>query len=176
MARAEQAFLEAERAKREAAELRRRREQDLDRLAKALDQIADTRRTADGVVMILGDSIEFDTAKADLRPANRELLSRIAGILMTADGFSIEVFGHTDDVGKADYNQKLSERRARSVRDYLVQAGVEGSAITSSGQGEGKPLVKGTTAAARQRNRRVEIAVVHTAAEPALTVAGETAR
>jgi outer membrane protein OmpA-like peptidoglycan-associated protein len=166
MERAEQAFLEAERAKREAAELRRRREQELDRLARALDQIADTRRTALGMVMNLGDSIEFDFDKADLRPANREILARIAGVLMTAEDFGIQVYGHTDDVGNADYNQKLSERRARAVREYLVASGVRPEVITSTGMGKAVPLVKGTDADARQRNRRVEIAVVHSAGEP----------
>jgi outer membrane protein OmpA-like peptidoglycan-associated protein len=176
MARAEQAFLEAERAKREAAELRRRREQDLDRLARALDRIAETRRTPDGLVANLGRSIEFDTDKAELRPANRETLARIAGILITAEDFGIQVYGHTDDVGNAAYNETLSERRARSVREYLVAAGVKPAQITATGMGESKPLAQGTSAAARQRNRRVEIALVHTAGEPALPSAETTAR
>jgi outer membrane protein OmpA-like peptidoglycan-associated protein len=165
---AQQAFLEAERAKREAAELRRQRELELDRLARALDQIADTRRTALGLVMDLGDSIEFDFDRAELRPQNRELLARIAGVLLTAEDFGIQVYGHTDDVGSPGYNQRLSERRAESVRRYLVASGVPTAAITATGFGMSRPLVAGSSDVARQRNRRVEIAVVQISGESPL--------
>ncbi|HVS01831.1 MAG TPA: OmpA family protein, partial [Thermoanaerobaculia bacterium] len=152
--KAEQAFLEAERAKREAREMRQRREQELDRLARALDQIAATRRTALGLVMDLGDSIEFDFDRAELRPQNRELLARIAGVLMTAEDFAIQVYGHTDDVGGVAYNQQLSERRASAVREYLVATGVDPQVISRVGYGKSRPLVEGTDPQARQRNRR----------------------
>jgi outer membrane protein OmpA-like peptidoglycan-associated protein len=175
---AERAFLEAERAKREAAALRERRQADLDRLERALDQIADTRRTALGVVMNLGDGIEFDFDRAELRPENRELLARIAGVLMTAEDFGIQVFGHTDDVGSVGYNQQLSERRAAAVRDYLVEAGVDPEVIRSVGFGKSSPLVEGSDPASRQRNRRVEIAVVQTDGELAgdLVAGGDASR
>lgn len=165
----EEAILEAVRAEQEAhearqrlEEVRRQRERDLDRLERSLGRIAETRRTALGMVMNLGDSIEFDFDKAELRPENREILSRIAGVLLTAEDFSIQVYGHTDDVGSVEYNQELSERRAEAVRRYLIEAGVEEDAIQSKGFGKAAPLVEGTDPEARQRNRRVEIAVVHT--------------
>lgn len=172
--RAKSAELEARLARMEAEEvaarerrLREERARDLDRLENALASIAETRRTALGVVMNLGDSIEFDFNRAELRPENRELLSRIAGVLMTAtvEDYQIQVFGHTDDVGDPEYNVELSRRRAQSVRDYLVEAGVDPAIISTQGFGKSSPLVEGTSDAARQRNRRVEIAVIQTAGE-----------
>jgi len=167
--RSRQAIVDAVRAEQEAsearqrlAEERRRREQELDRLERALGRIAETRRTALGMVMNLGDSIEFDFDRAELRPENRELLSRIAGVLLTTEDFGIQVYGHTDDVGSVEYNQELSERRAEAVRQYLIEAGVDESIIQSKGFGKAAPLVEGSDSQSRQRNRRVEIAVVQT--------------
>lgn len=159
---AEQAAQDAREARERLAEIRAQRERDLDRLERSLGRIAETRRTALGMVMNLGDSIEFDFDKADLRPENRETLSRIAGVLLTAEGFGIQVYGHTDDVGSAGYNRELSERRAEAVRRYLIEAGVDEDVIQSKGFGKSAPLVEGTDPASRQRNRRVEIAVVET--------------
>lgn len=165
----EEAILEAVRAEQEASanrqqleEVRRQRERDLDRIERSLGRIAETRRTALGMVMNLGDSIEFDFDEAELRPENREVLSRIAGVLLTVENFSIQVYGHTDDVGNVEYNRELSERRAEAVRRYLVESGVDEDLIQSKGFGKSAPLVEGTDEEARQRNRRVEIAVVHT--------------
>jgi outer membrane protein OmpA-like peptidoglycan-associated protein len=165
----EQAILDAVRAEQKAHEARQRlqqvreqRERELNRLERSLGRIAETRRTALGMVMNLGDSIEFDFDQAELRPKNRELLSRIAGVLLTTENFSIQVYGHTDDVGSVEYNQELSERRAAAVREYLVEAGVDPERIQSKGFGKAAPLVEGTSPEARQRNRRVEIAVVQT--------------
>src|SRR2546427_12481476 len=97
------------------------REQDLDRLQKALGALVETRRTALGLVMTLGENaIQFDFDRATLRAENRELLSRIAGVLLTAKGYSIYVYGHTDDIGSDEYNRDLSTRRARTVRARRV--------------------------------------------------------
>lgn len=161
------AQLQARDAEKEAARLKEEREQALQKLHKTLSKFAETRRSKLGLVMDLGDSIEFDFDKAELRPQNRELLSRIAGVLMTLDDYNIQVFGHTDDVGSAEYNQMLSEQRADAVRDYLVEAGVEAGTISIRGYGKSEPLVKDTTPQARQRNRRVEIAVIHMSGEVA---------
>jgi outer membrane protein OmpA-like peptidoglycan-associated protein len=98
-------------------------------------------------------------------PENRELLSRIAGILLTFKGYQITVYGHTDDVGSDAYNLDLSARRAQTVREYLVEAGVNPEIITTKGYGKSDPLVEGKTAAARAKNRRVEIAIVDTVLE-----------
>jgi outer membrane protein OmpA-like peptidoglycan-associated protein len=150
-------------AEAEADRIRRKAEADINRLEEALGQIAETRRTALGLVMNLGsDHLKFEFDKADLQASDRELLSRVAGILLTAHEYTISVNGHTDDVGSDAYNQKLSERRAQSVRDYLVKAGVPADILSVEGHGKSMPLVKGSTDAARAKNRRVELGIVHT--------------
>ena len=157
---------EAYEARVETERIRERLEEQLDRLQGALGRIAQTRRTALGLVMTLdSDQIEFDFNKATLRPKNRELLSRIAGVLLTFENYAVQVFGHTDDVGTVDYNQKLSEQRAGAVRDYLEEAGIDSAALSTLGLGKSSPLVEGSDPAARQRNRRVELAIVFSEGE-----------
>jgi outer membrane protein OmpA-like peptidoglycan-associated protein len=150
-------------AKAEAAAIRKKAENEVNRLEAALGQVAETRRTALGLVMNLGeDHLKFEFDKADLRQQDRELLSRIAGIILTSHDYTISVNGHTDDVGSAAYNQALSERRAQAVRDYLVKAGLPAGILSVEGHGKSLPLVKGTTDAARAKNRRVELGLVNT--------------
>ena len=150
-------------AQAEAAAIRKKAEAEVNRLEEALGQIAETRRTALGLVMNLGeDHLKFEFNKADLRPQDREVLSRIAGIILTSHDYTIHVVGHTDDVGTAAYNQGLSERRAQAVRDYLVNAGLPAGILTVEGLGKSLPLVKGTSEAARAKNRRVELGLVNT--------------
>jgi len=165
MARMEADFAQraADDARADTERMRAERDSEMERLQAALGNIAETQRTALGLVMNLGaDTINFDTDKADLKPADRELLARIAGVLLTSSGFRIQVFGHTDDVGTVEHNQGLSERRARSVRDYLVGAGLDETIVTMKGFGKTKPLVPGTSDSARARNRRVEIGIIDT--------------
>lgn len=171
---AEQARSDAERrtaeAREESEKIREERQQDIERLQQALGAVVETRRTALGLVMNLGsDAIQFDFDKATLRPENRELLSRIAGILLTAKGYSIYVYGHTDDVGTTEYNRSLSDQRARTVRDYLVDAGVDPGIISTRGYGKSSPRQAGTSAEVRAMNRRVEIGIV----DVSLDVRGE---
>jgi outer membrane protein OmpA-like peptidoglycan-associated protein len=150
------------RAQAEAESIRKKAEAEVNRLEAALGQIAETRRTALGLVMNLGsDHLKFEFDKADLRPEDRELLSRIAGILMTSHDYTISVNGHTDDVGSDSYNQKLSERRAQAVRDYLVECGLPEDILSVEGHGKKLPLVRGTSEEARAKNRRVELGLVN---------------
>jgi outer membrane protein OmpA-like peptidoglycan-associated protein len=147
-------------AQAEAERVRKQADAELDRLNKALGQIAETQRTALGVVMKLGgDHLKFEFDKADLRPKDRELLSRVAGILLTSKDYTVSVNGYTDDVGSEEYNQKLSERRAQAVRDYLVEAGLPAEILSVTGHGKSLPLVKGTSDEARAKNRRVELGI-----------------
>jgi outer membrane protein OmpA-like peptidoglycan-associated protein len=153
---------EADAAKAEAERIRQEAEAELTRLEEALSKVVETRRTALGLVLNLGeDSIKFDFDKADLKPRERELLSRIAGILLTSSDYTVSVNGHTDDVGTEEYNQKLSERRASAVHEYLLEAGVPGGIMTVKGWGKTKPRVEGTSEAARAKNRRVELGIVN---------------
>ncbi len=153
---------EADAAKAEADRIRQEAEAELTRLEEALSKVVETRRTALGLVLNLGeDSIKFDFDEAELKPKERELLSRIAGILLTSSDYTVSVNGHTDDVGTEDYNQKLSERRAEVVHRYLLEAGVPGEIMTVTGWGKTKPRVEGTSEEARAKNRRVELGIVN---------------
>lgn len=157
----ERAREETRLAQEETERIRKQREEEMARLQKALGQIAETRRTALGLVMNLGsDSIQFDFDKANLRPEHRELLSRIVGVLLTSNGYRVQVFGHTDDVGSEQYNLELSGRRARAVRDYLIEAGIAPDILTAKGFGKSSPLAPGTDPQARTKNRRVEIGII----------------
>jgi outer membrane protein OmpA-like peptidoglycan-associated protein len=161
--RAAVAEQEKQAAVAEAERIRKEREEELNRLQEALQKIAETRRTAMGLVMNLdSNAIQFEFNKAVLLSMNRELLSRIAGILLTSKGYSMTVYGHTDDVGSEAYNQELSERRAQAVRDYLVEAGIGREIIATKGFGKTKPLVARRTPEARAKNRRVEVEIVDT--------------
>ena len=160
---ADSALRKFDEAQQELDVLRRERNAEMSRLQKALSRIAATRRTREGLVMSLGtDSINFDFDKTALRPEERELLSRIAGILLTSSGYRVQVYGHTDDVGTDEYNLELSEARAAAVEDYLIEAGIDPGIITMKGFGKANPLVRGTSSDARAKNRRVEIGIIDT--------------
>jgi len=157
----------ADQAQQKAEEYRKQREAELDRLQEALGHIAQTRRTAMGLVMTLGNkSIRFAFDKAALRPEDKEVLSRIAGILSVLKGYQIYVYGYTDDIGTKEYNLKLSDRRAESVRNYLVQNGLNPKIMTTKGYGKADPLVPGSSPQARSINRRVEIGIVDSTIRP----------
>jgi OmpA-OmpF porin, OOP family len=105
-------------------------------------------------------SIRFDFDKANVKPEYRDILNRIAGILMTLNGYSVAVYGYTDDTGTQTYNLQLSQRRAEAVRDLLVQAGISPTIMSAKGFGKSDPRVLGDSEQARAANRRVEIGIV----------------
>jgi outer membrane protein OmpA-like peptidoglycan-associated protein len=128
-------------------------------LLSQFNLILDTRDTARGLIINMSDVL-FDTAKYSLRPSARERLAKVAGILVGHPGLKLEVEGHTDSVGGEGYNQRLSEQRAGSVRDYLINQGiVEMNSAPAKGFGELQPVATNDTAAGRQLNRRVELIV-----------------
>lgn len=127
-------------------------------LLKQFSVILETRDTARGLIVNMSDVL-FDTAKYTLRPAAREKLARVGGIIAGHPGLKLEVEGFTDSVGSDDYNQKLSEQRSGSVRDYLTQNGVATNLVTAKGFGETQPVASNDTADGRQKNRRVELVV-----------------
>lgn len=104
-------------------------------LLRQLNLILQTRETARGLIVNMSDVL-FDTAQYTLKPGTREKLSRISGIVLAHPGLKLEVEGHTDSVGDDAYNQTLSERRADSVRKYLISNGVSADTITAKGFGE----------------------------------------
>jgi outer membrane protein OmpA-like peptidoglycan-associated protein len=145
------AALEAERIKRERDEAR-------GRLQSALSKIVETRVTVRGLIVNLPD-ILFDVDRATLKPQARETLSKVCGVLQVAGENSLSIEGHTDSTGSDEHNQSLSERRAKSVSDYLASCGLPGDHLLSKGFGEQQPLETNDTAQGRQRNRRVEIVI-----------------
>jgi outer membrane protein OmpA-like peptidoglycan-associated protein len=128
-------------------------------LLSQFNLILDTRDTARGLIVNMSDVL-FDTAQYTLRPLARERLAKVAGILLGHPGLKLEVEGHTDSVGGEAYNQRLSEQRAGSVRDYLIHQGISGmDSIPAKGFGKSQPVATNDTAAGRQLNRRVELIV-----------------
>jgi outer membrane protein OmpA-like peptidoglycan-associated protein len=158
---------QAEQAQQKAEEYRKAREAELTRLQQALGQIASTRRNGLGLVMTLGSkSIRFAFDKSTLRPEDKEVLSRIAGILSLLKGYQIYVYGYTDDIGTKEYNLRLSDWRAKAVYDYLIKNGLDPSIMSTKGFGEADPLVPGSSPQARAINRRVEIGIVDSTIKP----------
>ncbi len=128
------------------------------KLSIQLNSILATRDTARGLIVSMSDVL-FDTGKYTLLPGAREKLSKVAGILIAYPGLDIAVGGYTDNVGTDQLNQGLSEHRAASVRDYLVQQGVPMNSITAIGYGNTMPVASNDSSAGRQENRRVELVV-----------------
>ena len=128
-------------------------------LLTQLNLVLETRDTARGLIINMSDVL-FDTAQYSLRPLARERLAKVAGIILGHPGLRLEVEGHTDSVGGDAYNQTLSEQRAGSVRDYLIQQGMSTmNSIPAKGFGKTMPVASNNTAAGRQLNRRVELIV-----------------
>jgi outer membrane protein OmpA-like peptidoglycan-associated protein len=127
-------------------------------LSERLNKILETRESARGLIVSMSDVL-FDTGQSSLKPGAREKLAKVAGILIAYPGLDIEVGGYTDNVGRDETNQKLSENRAGAVRDYLVQAGVATNSVTAKGFGDSLPVASNDNSAGRQQNRRVELVV-----------------
>src|SRR5580658_9982400 len=144
-----------ERAAKEKAQAEAERTQLRADLLLQFNAILETRDTPRGLIVNMSDVL-FDTAKHTLRPAAREKLAKVAGIIAGHPGLRLAVEGYTDSVGSDDYNQKLSEDRGTAVRDYLTREGVVGTSVTSQGFGKSQPVASNDTAAGRQQNRRVE--------------------
>ena len=128
------------------------------KLYRQLNAVLMTQDTARGLIVNMSDVL-FRTGSAGLRPAAREKLAKIAGIVLSNPGLRLDIEGHTDSVGTDGYNQKLSENRASAARDYLVSQGVPGNTVASRGYGESVPMESNGTAQGRQINRRVEVVV-----------------
>jgi outer membrane protein OmpA-like peptidoglycan-associated protein len=101
----------------------------------------------------------FDTAKYTLKEPAKIALARIAGIVISHPGLNLQVEGYTDSTGTMEFNQKLSEQRANSVRDFLMSQGVNTQNMTAVGYGENYPVASNATPQGRQQNRRVQLVV-----------------
>jgi len=148
---ADQSRLAAQEAQTDKAAMRAR-------LSEQLNSILQTRDTARGLIVSMSDVL-FDTGKYSLTSGAREKLAKVAGILLAYPGLNIEVGGYTDNIGGDAMNQTLSENRAGSVRDYLVQQGVTTNSVSAKGFGNTLPVASNDSSAGRQQNRRVELLV-----------------
>lgn len=125
----------------------------------SLAEIAKVKEESRGVVITLSGSVLFATGKSDLLPIAQDKLNQVAKALNDQGFKAIVVQGYTDSVGSAADNDRLSLRRAQSVRDYLVTRGVPSEKATAEGKGASNPVADNKTADGRAENRRVEIVV-----------------
>lgn len=147
---AESSRMLADNAARDAA----LKAEDMQRQIDALQ----ARTTERGIVLTLGDVL-FTSGRADLKPGAAGNLGRLVHFLDENPDRSVEIEGHTDSVGGDGYNQDLSQRRADSVRSYLMQKGISPDRIVASGKGEHQPVADNESEGGRQQNRRVEVII-----------------
>jgi outer membrane protein OmpA-like peptidoglycan-associated protein len=134
----------------------------MDKQERALRQNygLDVARTSeDELKVTVRNEILFDFNSASLRGSSRDELREMADVFNKYNDTTIVVAGHTDSVGSTSYNQRLSNRRASSVANYLEDIGVRGSRLDAVGYGESRPKASNSTASGRQQNRRVELYV-----------------
>jgi outer membrane protein OmpA-like peptidoglycan-associated protein len=155
---AERARLAQQQAQEAALRAEQEREQMRARLLEQLNQVLQTRDTAQGLVANMPDVL-FDFNKATLRPAARVRLAKLAGIILAYPDLKLRIEGHTDNIGSDQYNQTLSERRAATVRDFLISQGVPVNNAVALGFGKSQPIASNATPRGRQLNRRVDLLV-----------------
>lgn len=118
----------------------------------------EARQTERGLVVTLGDVL-FEVARAELKPGATARLANLVDVLRENPESTIAIEGHTDSTGDDNYNLGLSQRRADSVKAYLISQGIDPMRITARGLGEGVPVASNNDAAGRQQNRRVEVVI-----------------
>lgn len=117
-------------------------------------------RQGDHITLNMPSNITFSTASADLNASFLKVLDGVALVLKKYDKTIVEVDGHTDSVGKPDYNQKLSERRATAVAQSLIGKGIKQERTIIVGAGETRPVASNDTESGRALNRRVELTLL----------------
>jgi len=159
-AAAEQAALKAKEqaAKEEAARAQAATEALRAQLLKQLNDVLQTTDTSRGLVVNMADVL-FETGKYNLSTDAQLKLAKLSGIIQAHPGLNLAIEGYTDTTGSADFNMKLSQQRADTVRDFLISQGLLADTITAKGFGEANPIADNGTAAGRKQNRRVEIVV-----------------
>ncbi|MBN1825550.1 MAG: OmpA family protein [Candidatus Eisenbacteria bacterium] len=121
---------------------------------------ARVERVGEGIKITFDSGILFDVNKSDLRPVAQENITSLGAILAKYPDTDILIEGHTDSDGSEEHNQTLSERRANSVKAYLLQNGVKSARMTTIGYGETQPVASNETSEGKQQNRRVEVAIM----------------
>ncbi len=129
-----------------------------EKLRAQLNEVLQTTETSRGLVVNLSDVL-FDTGKYTLKPNTQVSLARIAGIFQSYPGVKVQVEGFTDSVGSDELNQKLSDNRASTTKDFLIKQGVSIDNISAAGYGKSDPVADNSTATGRAQNRRVNLVV-----------------
>lgn len=111
------------------------------------------------LTLIMPGNITFPTAQSSVRADFYPVLDAVADVLKEYNKTSIAISGHTDNVGRDDYNMQLSQARASSVAQYLISRGVAGNRVSATGYGKSQPIADNSTEAGRSQNRRVEIRI-----------------
>jgi outer membrane protein OmpA-like peptidoglycan-associated protein len=121
---------------------------------------AQVERVGEGIKLVLGEnSVRFDTNKSTLTSSAKANLDKLVPVFNQYPDTNIQIFGYTDSTGTAEYNLKLSDQRAASVRSYLNGKGISNSRFTTTGMGIADPVATNDTAEGRSQNRRVEFAI-----------------
>ncbi|CAN0289988.1 unnamed protein product [Chrysoparadoxa australica] len=120
---------------------------------------AKVERIGEGIKITFDSGILFDVNSYQLKDASRENIAELSEILQKYEDTNIMFSGFTDNTGSEEYNQKLSEDRAKAVAEYAAFTGVDAERMTITGYGESDPVADNSTAAGRQQNRRVEIGI-----------------
>ena len=154
----QQAQQQTQQAQQQAQQAIQEKEQMRARLREQLNQVLQTRDTARGLIVSMPDVL-FDFNKYTLKSEARERLAKISGIVEAYPGLKLQVEGHTDSIGSDEYNVQLSEKRADSVRAYLVSNGVRPDSVSAQGFGKADPVADNSTASGRKLNRRVDMVV-----------------
>lgn len=135
----------------------------MDKQAQKIDEKmpgAEVERVGEGIKLTLGEnSVRFDTNKSSLTSTAKNNLDKLVDVFDEYPDTNIEIFGYTDSTGAVDYNLQLSEKRAESVKDYLVGKGISASRFSTMGKGVEDPVATNETAEGRSKNRRVEFAI-----------------
>lgn len=134
----------------------------MDKQAEEMKQVlgdAEVRREGEGIVVEFKEKVLFGFDKSDLTTTSEQSLSKLDNVLNKYPETDIQIIGHTDDKGSTGYNQRLSERRAAAVANYLKENGVVASRIITKGMGETDPKVPNDSDANRAENRRVEFVI-----------------
>jgi outer membrane protein OmpA-like peptidoglycan-associated protein len=134
----------------------------MDKQAEELKKVegAKVERVGEGIQLTMESGILFKTNQSALQAQAKQSIQKIAEVLKEYPDTDIFIAGHTDSDGAEDFNQKLSERRAQSVADYLNTLGVNSARLKMIGYGETQPVASNDTVAGKQANRRVEVAIM----------------
>jgi outer membrane protein OmpA-like peptidoglycan-associated protein len=135
----------------------------MDKQAKEIEQTvpnAEVIRTGEGIIVKFDSGILFDVDKSDLKPNAMTNIQNLATSMKNNPETNILIIGHTDADGSDSYNMSLSQRRARSVKNYAMMQGIESSRVKIEGRGESEPIASNDSTEGKSQNRRVEIVIV----------------